>query len=163
MEPYGINSPVARCISEEIKQVSQLILVLEEEQADLKQGRADRLELYATRKQKHLQLLAQIETPRLKALKNLQLPAGPEGMTNWAGKASPQAKAQWEHLLTLLSMAKEVNRINGVVITERLGENQQALQMLMSAGDRLSLYGPNGQTQIGGVASIRNGKPLGSA
>jgi flagella synthesis protein FlgN len=64
----------------------------------------------------------------------------------------------WDAVVALAGEAKERNRINGQLITERLQNNQQALTTLLAAAEHPQIYGPDGQSRP--TASSRN---LGSA
>lgn len=64
----------------------------------------------------------------------------------------------WSEILRLAEQAKNINALNGKLIGQRLANNQQALQVLMSATERSSIYGPDGQPRHGG-----GGRTLGKA
>jgi flagella synthesis protein FlgN len=55
----------------------------------------------------------------------------------------------WQHLLKLAEEARNINRQNGQLIASRMQSNSQALNVLLSAADRASLYGPDGQPRTG--------------
>ena len=61
-----------------------------------------------------------------------------------------EARAQWEALLALAREAKELNRVNGMLINKQLAHNQgvlNALRMPAGAGaDVGGVYGASGQT-----------------
>jgi flagella synthesis protein FlgN len=80
-------------------------------------------------------------------------------MAAWlTAAADPAAQAAWSALLQLAGQARDLNALNGKLIAERLRHNQQALAILLAAGDQAALYGPDGQTRLAG-----SGRPLGSA
>lgn len=68
------------------------------------------------------------------------------------------AHAGWAEILRLAEQAKNINLLNGKLIGQRLANNQQALQVLMGATERSSIYGPDGQPRHGG-----GGRTLGKA
>ena len=72
--------------------------------------------------------------------------------------ASPENLKAWDEVVALAGEAKERNRVNGQLITERLQNNQQALTTLLAAAEHPQIYGPDGQSRP--TASSRN---LGSA
>jgi flagella synthesis protein FlgN len=67
-----------------------------------------------------------------------------------------EARAQWEALLALAREAKELNRVNGMLINKQLAHNQGVLNALrMPAGaDAGGVYGASGQA-IGSGPSKR--------
>ena len=75
------------------------------------------------------------------------------GMAQWllvhGGNESGALSASWQRLLDTASRAQALNRENGVLIETRLQHNQQLLSALAS-GAQPSLYGPDGQTRMGG-------------
>ena len=58
--------------------------------------------------------------------------------------------ATWQTLIDTAAQAQALNRENGVLIETRLQHNQRLLSAL-AAGVQPSLYGPDGQTRIGGT------------
>jgi flagella synthesis protein FlgN len=69
----------------------------------------------------------------------------------------PAAADVWKDLLQLAEMAVQLNKINGVLIDQRLRYNQQALAVLQAATLQNSgLYGSDGQPQ-----SFSGGRQLG--
>ncbi len=59
----------------------------------------------------------------------------------------PEALSAWQDVVSLAAEAKERNRINGQLITERLQNNQQALSVLLAAAEHPQIYGPDGQSR----------------
>jgi flagella synthesis protein FlgN len=75
------------------------------------------------------------------------------GMAQWLlvhGRSdSAVLSATWHRLLETAARAQALNRENGVLIETRLQHNQRLLSALAS-GAQPSLYGPDGQTRMGG-------------
>jgi flagella synthesis protein FlgN len=75
------------------------------------------------------------------------------GMAQWllvqGGSDTVALSALWQRLLETAAKAQALNRENGVLIETRLQHNQRLLSVLAS-GVQPSLYGPDGQTRIGG-------------
>jgi flagella synthesis protein FlgN len=59
----------------------------------------------------------------------------------------PEALTAWHDVIDLAAEAKERNRVNGQLITERLQNNQQALSVLLAAAEHPQIYGPDGQSR----------------
>ena len=76
------------------------------------------------------------------------------GMAQWlivhGGAEQVSLSATWQQLVDTAAQAQALNRENGVMIETRLQHNQRLLSAL-AAGVQPSLYGPDGQTRIGGT------------
>ena len=69
----------------------------------------------------------------------------------------PAVSEVWKDLLQLAEMAVQLNKINGILIDQRLRYNQQALAVLQAATPQNSgLYGSDGQPQ-----TLSGGRQLG--
>jgi flagella synthesis protein FlgN len=55
------------------------------------------------------------------------------------------AKKRWAELISLTQSAKELNRVNGLLIGSHMARNQSALNALQSGQNGGNVYGPNGQ------------------
>ena len=72
------------------------------------------------------------------------------GMDAWL-EASHDAGAAvlWQQLLSVTREAKELNRVNGMLITKHMSNNQNALQALRAPSHSTnSFYGPSGQATV---------------
>lgn len=137
-------SDLSTVIEQEIALLDDFVRLLKEEQAQLVAGNSDALPALAQQKGKLAEQL----------LRNKEKRAGLSG-------AKPLALKDEERLVNLRQRAQEashLNALNGKLIGERLSHNQSALKILMDATRQATVYGPDGQTQVGG-----GGRPLGSA
>jgi flagella synthesis protein FlgN len=76
------------------------------------------------------------------------------GMQAWVESPASTASERdsWKGLRELAQSAKELNRVNGLLISQQIGRNQSALNVLHGAqGGSGSFYGPSGlsTTKIG--------------
>jgi flagella synthesis protein FlgN len=144
-------------MAEEISAVRLFVSVLEDEQQILAGGDIDRLLPLAEKKSQLASRLSEIAERRQQAL--TAAGSTPATMAAWlATNTDSAAHSGWKTLLELAANARELNILNGKLIAERMGHNQQALAILLQARDKAALYGPDGQTRFGG-----SGRPLGSA
>jgi flagella synthesis protein FlgN len=77
------------------------------------------------------------------------------GMEPWlasAGADAAEGASVWQDLLDKTRAAKELNRVNGMLITKQLSHNQvliNAMRTPTAAADA-GVYNPSGQTSFGG-------------
>lgn len=155
------NITLMNLMAEEISAVSLFVSVLEDEQQILASGDIDRLLPLAEKKSRLASRLSEIAERRQQALTLVDSAAGstPATMATWlTAITDPAAHGAWRKLLELAANARELNALNGKLIAERMRHNQQALAILLEAGDKAALYGPDGQTRVAG-----GGRQLGSA
>ena len=141
------TSPIST-VSQEQQHVSSLIELMKQEQQLLVAADADGLEQTTPRKNALLQALADLSAQRHAALLAAGCEGSEAGMEPWlAVSGTPEARAQWEALLALGREAKELNRVNGMLINKQLAHNQGVLNALrMPAGaDAGGVYGASGQ------------------
>ena len=142
------TSPIST-VSQEQQHVSDLIALMKQEQQLLVAADADGLAELTPRKNALLQALAELSAQRHAALLAAGCEGSEAGMEPWlAVGGSLEARSQWEQLLTLAREAKELNRVNGMLINKQLAHNQGVLNALrMPAGAEAGgVYGSSGQT-----------------
>jgi flagella synthesis protein FlgN len=62
-----------------------------------------------------------------------------------------ELRSQWNKLLDLTREAKELNRINGMLVNKQMAHTQGMLNVLRPAGNGTAgVYGPGGQAMPGG-------------
>lgn len=146
-------------LAEEASVLGQFVETLQREQAALVGGELDRLLSLAEEKSEFAGRLANLSELRLRAIQTAGGPADPQNLSRWLeAQADPHVAATWRSLLDLARQARELNTTSGKLIAERMRHNQQALAVLLQAGERAALYGPDGQPRLAG-----GGRPLGSA
>jgi flagella synthesis protein FlgN len=141
----------ADSLQEETVAASQLLALLEQEQALLVEAKVDELGQLTMEKAKAIAAMSELANGRYLALGAAGFDASEAGMQAWT--RSPQASAQgtnaWLALLDLAAKAKELNRVNGLMINQQLARNQQALNVLAGSQPAGTIYGPKGQTTQG--------------
>ncbi len=149
MIPQPLN-PVAfsTLAEEESRVVEEFLHVLRQEQEALIAGQIDLILPLAGGKEAYCQRLDRFGRQRLILLSGSGLAAG-EALNNWLAAQDQRVRDAWQHLLKLAEEAKNLNRQNGQLISSRMQSNSQALNVLLSAADRASLYGPDGQPRTG--------------
>jgi flagella synthesis protein FlgN len=96
-----------------------------------------------------VQELAQCSRERHAALGNAGFLAAEAGMEPWlAAQGDAAARSAWSGLLALAAEAKELNRVNGMLINRQMAHNQTVLNALRTptAAPESTLYGAKGQT-----------------
>lgn len=148
------TSPIST-VPQEQQHLGSIIELLKQEQALLVAADADGLAELTPRKNSLLQELAALSAQRHAALVAAGCEGAEAGMEPWlAVGGNTEARSQWEALLDLARQAKELNRVNGILINKQLAHNQgvlNALRMPAGAGaDAGGVYGASGQTLGGG-------------
>jgi flagellar biosynthesis protein FlgN len=141
------TSPISTVLQEQ-QHLGSLIELMKQEQQLLVAADADGLAETTPRKNALLQALADLSAQRHAALAAAGCDASEAGMEPWlAVGGNDEARTQWEALLVLAREAKELNRVNGMLINKQLAHNQGVLNALrMPAGaDAGGVYGASGQ------------------
>ena len=141
------TSPISTVLQEQ-QHLGSLIELMKQEQQLLVAADADGLAQTTPRKNVLLQALADLSAQRHAALLAAGCEGSEAGMEPWlAVGGNDEARTQWEALLALAREAKELNRINGMLINKQLAHNQGVLNALrMPAGaDAGGVYGASGQ------------------
>lgn len=137
-------------LDEEIAQLRQFVELLKREQSLLKKDDSESLLSLVNDKNDLADKIAVLSRKRETQLAQLKLPSGRPGMEAWLAQPGNQhARHSWNLLLELTATARDLNILNGKLIGLHMQHNQQALQILMSATNRASTYGPDGQQQTG--------------
>jgi flagella synthesis protein FlgN len=123
--------------------------ILRREQNALQQADGSLLRPLATEKSELAQQLAQLADARNRWLAMLGYLQDRIGMER-ALQDSPAAAEAWQKLLRLAETASHLNKINGILVGQRLRYNQQRLSALQAAANSaqtVGLYGADGQPQ----------------
>jgi flagella synthesis protein FlgN len=143
------NSP-SHSLQEEARIAHVLLELLKKEQAQLIAADIDSLTALTEEKTRLIAQLSELATQRQNALTAAGFDAQESGMQAWlTAQNLPAANQAWKELLKLAQDAKEINRINGLLIGKHLARNQNALNVLKGAPQGQGLYGPNGQASAG--------------
>ncbi|MDD5297288.1 MAG: flagellar protein FlgN [Rhodocyclaceae bacterium] len=149
MTPQALNPAAFSALAdEEARVVAEFVQTLRQEQEALVAGQIDQILPLAEAKEVYCQRLDIYARKRLMLLSGSGLAAGPK-LDAWLERQAPSLQTSWQALLKLADEARNLNRQNGQLISSRMQSNSQALNVLLSAADRTSLYGPDGQPRTG--------------
>ncbi len=139
------------CIQNESDAMAKLVDILTEEQAALTQAPSLSLmeEISAITQLKNQQIAAisQLGKLRRNMLASLGFQQTETTMPEWLQDQAQ--KDGWAKLIKFTKKAKELNRVNGLLITRHLLRNQTTLHVLTKhhrSNSGPSLYGANGQS-----------------
>jgi flagella synthesis protein FlgN len=138
-------------LQDEQQLMSHMLTLLKKEQASLVDAHADGVAEVTEQKSDVAAQLAALARQRHAALAGAGFSADETGMEPWfATSADTAARAAWDQLLDLTRSAKELNRVNGMLIARQLAHNQTVLNAMRtpasSGNAEGGLYGPGGQT-----------------
>jgi flagella synthesis protein FlgN len=143
-----MTSPAAT-LTPEHERIEALVELMKQEQQFLVAADADGLAGLTPRKVALVQELAQLSRERHLALGAAGFAASEAGMEPWlAAQADESLRAIWAQLLAHTADAKELNRVNGMLINRQMAHNQTVLSALRTpaAAPEPGLYGAKGQT-----------------
>lgn len=140
----------------EAELANKLLSLLESEQSALMSFEVDAMEALLEEKFLLLNNLSHCSKQRYQALVDNGYEANESGMKNWLSKnPDTQLQTSWQSFQHTLSLSKEANRVNGVLVTKQFNRNQQMLNALQGPNAAAKFYGPNGQTA--NSSAMRNG------
>ena len=126
--------------------VDQLLVLLNKEQANLINADIDAIEGIIDEKAQLLQSISVTVQNRYDALSKNGFEGNEQGMAAWlTGQKEPAIHQSWLKFQKMLDQAKELNRINGMLINKHFNRNQQFIDALNSAHSPGQMYGANGQ------------------
>jgi flagellar biosynthesis protein FlgN len=137
----------------EHERILALVELMKQEQQFLLSADADGLAELTPRKAALVQELAQLSQERHAALGRAGFASAEAGMEPWlAAQGDEAARSAWTALLAHTAEAKELNRVNGMLINRQMAHNQTVLNALRTptTGADATLYGAKGQTFGGG-------------
>lgn len=133
-------------LEQESSTVGRLIEMLEQEQSCLIKADFEQMQTLLEKKSTLLQSLSLISQERYQWLSAAGYPANESGMSDWLKDHSEHALlASWLTMQQALLKAKELNRINGMLINKHFTRNQQLLSALQGQTETDHFYGPSGQ------------------
>ncbi|WEF33203.1 flagella synthesis protein FlgN [Pseudoduganella chitinolytica] len=120
--------------------------VLLQEQNLLVAADIDKLDPLTARKAELINEMALTANQRHRSLGAAGFARGEAGMEAWlAAHGSDADKLLWHDVLDQTREAKELNRLNGMLINRQLSHTQGALQALRPQA-QVGVYGPSGRT-----------------
>jgi len=143
----SVTTPL-NSLREEEHIMAALLDLLKQEQQLLVSADIEALPALTTRKTALVTQMTLLSAQRHRALGKSGSPAQESGMDAWiaaSGATRDESAGLWRALLEHTREAKELNRINGMLINKQMNHTQGALQALrpQSAGAN-TFYGPGG-------------------
>lgn len=146
------SSPLpARDLAEEKQVVARLVATLQQEQTLLTgNGDVDDMPDVIGEKARIIAEMARLADQRHKLLAAAGFMASEDGMQAWLIQHGTTAdKALWDDLFALAQTARELNRLNGVLVGKQMAINQSALKILQGqTGNTGAFYGPDGSSSM---------------
>ena len=131
--------------------VKHLLTDLQEEQAALIMADLDQIESLLDKRLTLLQSLSTAAKSRYDALAQAGFEANEKGMAEWLKQeSSPALDRAWGDFQKQLIQAKELNRLNGILINKQFQRNQERLNALQGQVENPQVYGKNGQAKGAG-------------
>ena len=137
----------------ELALIVSLVDLLKQEQALLISADADGLDALTPQKAGAVAQMAALASQRHQALGAAGFAAKEAGMEAWLDSSNDaEANTVWQQLLDTTREAKELNRLNGMLINKQLSHTQGAMKAMRGqASDAdAGVYGPSGQASPGG-------------
>ena len=131
-------------LAAECSATQDLLAVLRQEQACLSALDLEAFALLLPDKADLINKLSQLASSRHKLLVAAGFAASETGMQQWSAQADNE-QSDWQQLLNIVRDAQEVNRVNGLLLSQQLVRNQARLQALGVQPQSPALYGPDGQ------------------
>lgn len=145
-------------LQDELKVVNCLIELMKQEQQFLVAANTDGLETLTPLKNGLVEQLSTFSVQRHAALQADGFAASETGMEAWLVRMdNPAIKATWAQLLDRTREAKELNRVNGMLINKQFSANQTLLNAMRAptGSGESAVYGPSGQTSsLGGKRGV---------
>lgn len=138
-------------LDEEFDGARQLLQLLQQEHEQLLDAEIGKLEKLSDKKAAVIIRLFELAKSRHNCLAAAGFQPEEAGMQAWIDSVSANdrhfasTKERWDELIALTRSAKELNRVNGLLIGSHMARNQSALNALQSSPDGGNIYGPNGQ------------------
>ncbi|GGY19313.1 hypothetical protein GCM10007386_55820 [Pseudoduganella dura] len=134
-------------LREEQRLITELLDILKQEQQSLVAADIDRLSALTPRKSELIGRMGVLAGERHTALAGAGFEAQEAGMENWlCAHGTADDRTLWNTVLSQTREAKELNRLNGMLINKQLSHTQGALQALRPPSPAGTVYGPTGLT-----------------
>jgi flagellar biosynthesis protein FlgN len=130
----------------ESQAVVVLLDLLEQEQQALIRADIKLIADLVASKSQALSSIHQHAQTRYKTLKQLGFKDDELGMEDWLKNQHKSVQSFWLSAQQTLLKAKELNRVNGILIQKHMQRTQQMLNVIQQKSGTEQVYGPNGQT-----------------
>ena len=146
----NLNYNPMESLREEHKALADLVELMKAEQAHLVAADIEGLQQVTEQKAKIVAQVSEMAQKRHRALAIAGFDPKEENMQAWlAGINQANVGEAWDQLLHITRSAKELNRVNGMLINKHMMLNQNALSTLQAPAQGnapANFYGANGQT-----------------
>lgn len=142
-----MNESLLTHLEAEVQAIAQFHETLQSEQKALVSNDVAALTAISQTKQKQVETLNRLASERMRHLAAMGFNSNESGMTQWLSVAGESERTAWSGLLAIAREANACNQINGRLILQSMQHHQQALAILLSAANQVSLYGADGQPQ----------------
>jgi flagella synthesis protein FlgN len=135
-------------LQDETKLIVCLIDLMKQEQQFLVAANSDGLATLTPLKNQLVEQMAALAAQRHHSLAHEGFAASETGMVAWLVRISDAAlNASWQLLLDKTRDAKELNRVNGMLINKQLNNNQALINAMRAPAGAAEthFYGPSGQ------------------
>jgi flagella synthesis protein FlgN len=143
-----MTATASTTLQDEIKLIDCLIDLMKQEQQFLVAARTDGLDTLTPLKLQLVEQMGALAAQRHLSLESAGYAGSETGMADWVQhKADPLIVAAWQQALARMREAKELNRVNGMLINKQMMHNQVLIQAMRTPADAAdtSFYGPSGQ------------------
>lgn len=142
------TSKQAISFEQDAQLVNSLLELLTREQSSLVVVDVDGIEALMEEKSELLQRINLAAKSRYSALAVSGFESNESGMTAWLKSQSyPALNAAWEKFQKSILQAKEMNRLNGILIGKHFNRNQQLLNHLQGNSSAGAVYSKSGQAK----------------
>lgn len=142
----------AQSLTQEQTALARLVEKLRQEQTLLAETASEGMTDLISEKASIVAEMTTLAGHRHQTLASLGYAEDEGGMQQWMNEqGSENDKEIWAALFDLAQDAKELNRINGMLIGKKLSVNQSALTILQGKTNAGNFYGPDGQSNIKSV------------
>lgn len=135
-------------LQDELKLINCLIDLMKQEQQFLVAASTEGLDTLTPLKSQLVEQMGALAAQRHRSLEADGFAASETGMQAWVLRmADPHISASWQQTLERMREAKELNRVNGMLINKQLMHNQILIQAMRTPADAADtgFYGPSGQ------------------
>ncbi|MEJ7806750.1 MAG: flagellar protein FlgN [Telluria sp.] len=135
-------------LQDELKLINCMIDLMKQEQQFLVAANTDGLGTLTPLKTQLVEQMATLAARRHASLEKDGCEASEVGMNAWVQRINdPVISTSWQHVLEKMRDARELNRINGMLINKQMTHNQMLIQAMRTPADAADtgFYGPSGQ------------------
>jgi flagella synthesis protein FlgN len=143
-----MTATASATLQDEIKLIDCLIDLMKQEQQFLVAARTDGLDTLTPLKLQLVEQMGALAAQRHHSLESEGYAGSETGMADWVQRmADPLIVAAWQQALARMREAKELNRVNGMLINKQMMHNQVLIQAMRTPADAADtgFYGPSGQ------------------